>query len=158
MAFSKQLTSSVDNGKDADVIYLEFCKAFDRVPHYIISSKLERCGFSAWMRNWLNGRTQRIAVNVSMSKRKLVMSSISQGSILRLTVRNLFINNRDNGTEWTLWKLWMTLSCMVHSVHQREKMSSRHLDKDLDKRSWQISGVAARELHEVQPDSVRSCN
>lgn len=47
VALFKQLTSSVDSGIDVDVIYLEFCKAFDRVPHYIISSKLERCGFSA---------------------------------------------------------------------------------------------------------------
>ena len=29
----KKITVSIDNGEDVDLIYLDFCKALDKVPH-----------------------------------------------------------------------------------------------------------------------------
>ena len=33
LEFLEDLTSALDNGQDIDVEYLDFCKAFDKVPH-----------------------------------------------------------------------------------------------------------------------------
>jgi len=53
ISFYDQVTCLVDEGKPVDVVYLDFSKAFDIVPHSILLQKLAGRGLDGCMLCWV---------------------------------------------------------------------------------------------------------
>ena len=71
---------------NADVIYLDFAKACDKIDHGILSYKLRNSGISVkigrWIHKFLTGRTQRVSANGTLSGLVRALSSVPQGTVL----------------------------------------------------------------------------
>jgi hypothetical protein len=79
-------SSLVDLGKSVDVVYLDFAKAFDKVPINLLITKLKTHGISgrllAWITHFLSDRKFAVKVNGVLSDFFDVLSGVPQGSVL----------------------------------------------------------------------------
>ena len=88
---------ALHSGKEADMIYLDFSKAFDSVSHPKLLLKLQQHGISGLLLNWfsdyLSNRRQRVVVNAVASSYLHATSGVPQGSILAPLLFLIYAND-----------------------------------------------------------------
>ena len=86
LCFFEEITKRVDDGSPVDVVYLDFQKAFDKVPHQRLFLKLKAHSIGNdvinWIEKWLTHRKQRVIIDGEISNWKSVLSGVQQGSVL----------------------------------------------------------------------------
>ena len=99
-------TKSLDHGKDVDVMFYDFKRAFDTLSHSKMILKLESYGIRGnilhWIKDFLTNRTQEVVINQIHSSTQKVLSGVPQGSVLGPILFLIFINDSPDLAETTV--------------------------------------------------------
>jgi hypothetical protein len=129
----ERILEILDCNANADVIYLDFSKAFDKVDHKILLKKLESFGIAGNLLNWFNSflsnREQYVIVDGQKSAPEKVLSGVPQGTVLGPLLFILYINDIVKVIKYCYVKIFADDSKLIKMI---KSLSDRELlDADL---------------------------
>ena len=93
----EDIQRSTNDHKQVDLLFLDFSKAFDTVPHKRLLNKLNSYGIQGpifqWISSWLTKRNQRVVVDGKSSDTAFVKSGVPQGTVLGPLMFLVYIND-----------------------------------------------------------------
>ena len=119
--------NTLNNKSQTDIIFLDFCKAFDKISHKIILSKLHHYGIQnhtlSWKGAFLSSRTQTTVVNGVHPSYVEVTSGVPQGSVLGPMLFLLYINDINNAITSQI-KLFVDDSVLYRNIHNQNYLDT----------------------------------
>lgn len=128
------ISRNLDRGKQVDIVYFDFTKAFDKVDNDVLLLKLCSLGFSPTLlklfKNYLSGRKQFVRYGGYVSDQYHTRSGVSQGSILGPLLFIIMINDLESVVKYSRCILYADDLKLVHTVESSANCSE--LQDDID--------------------------
>ena len=161
-ALVDDLHQIVDDRGQADLVIMDFSKAFDTVPHQRLLAKLHHLGIRncmlSWIRTFLTKRHQCVVVDGESSQSSPVISGVPQGTVLGPLLFLVYVNDLPNQVSSHM-RLFAD-DCIIYR-RIRSLEDTRALQEDVDslchwEDKWQMGFnyskcYAMRVTHKARP-------
>lgn len=122
----------LNEGKNVDVIYLDFAKAFDKVDFNIVLQKIKRLGIQNetlnWITSFLTNRSQTVVVNGEHSNEKPVISGVPQGSVLGPLIFLILLGDIDDDVECSAVRSFADDTRVMYGIVNLRDMATLQTD------------------------------
>lgn len=130
-------TKALSNKKSVDILFLDFAKAFDKVPHKRLLHKLANYGINgpllSWFESFLTNRRQRVVLGEHQSSWSAVKSGVPQGSVIGPILFILYINDLPGLLE-NKCKMYADDTKIISEIdHMFAPTDNLRLQRDIDK-------------------------
>ena len=124
-------SEAVMHGIPVDILFLDYSKAFDTVPHRRLVKQVESFGIHgralAWIQAFLTDRRQLVRANGEHSDFKAVKSGVPQGSILGPVLFTLYVNDIPSLLE-TIISMYADDTKLYTAITSESSITSLKLD------------------------------
>jgi hypothetical protein len=128
---------ALDEGSKLDIVFIDFSKAFDKVPHRRLIAKLEAYGIGgkllAWITDFLVDRRVQVKINDVISESLVPLSGVPQGSVLGPELFKIYVNDLPDSlpSDCLLYaddlKLWSRTSTMDEASRLQTSLDALHI-------------------------------
>ena len=121
----------LEEGYNADCIYLDFSKCFDKIDTGLLCHKLKEAGIHSqagiWLHNFLTNRRQYIISGDSLSRQSNVISGIPQGTVLGPILFLIFICDIDKNID-SIASMFADDTRVLGKIRTQEDVENLQLD------------------------------
>ena len=149
-------TEALSHNIPIDIIFLDYAKAFDTVPHQRLLNKIKAHGIVdkvlGWIEQFLTNRRQCVKVNTSVSEWKPVVSGVPQGTVLGPLLFSIFVSDMPDQVSSLIALFADDTKIYNHLLDNGHGHLSSNIQEDLNN----LQGWAKRMQMRFHPDKCKS--